>query len=302
MSMKFPPDFDPFYPITQTRNFDDILFGIVSIKDRKNLPNSENHPLNLSAIWEIPHKLGDEIRWQFDAIAKGGILEGQIDNGAHLLNREKIYIGKNSRIFPGAVLNAENGQIYISKNVTIEPNAVLTGPLFIGENSVIRAGSQISECSIGQVCKIGGEVAETIIQGYTNKQHSGFLGHAVIGEWCNLGADTTNSDLKNNYSNIIVRGVDTGSQFVGLMMGDHCKTAIGTLFNTGTVVGVGSLLFGKGLLPKEIAPFSWGTSRKWASFEQFLETAKTAMARRSVEMTKEEEMRLRENFNQPLEF
>ncbi|MBC8455929.1 hypothetical protein H8D59_01655 [bacterium] len=296
MSIKFPPDFDPFYPITQTRKFDDILFGIVPIKERENLPNSENNPLNLNAIWEIPHKLGDEIRWQFDALGKGRILEGQIDNGAHLLNRGKIYIGKNARIFPGAVLNAENGPIYISENVIIEPNAVLTGPLFIGGNSLIRSCSQISECSIGQVCKIGGEVAETMIQGYTNKQHSGFLGHAVIGEWCNLGADTTNSDLKNNYSNIIVRGVDTGSQFVGLMMGDHCKTAIGTLFNTGTVVGVGSLLFGKGLLPNEIKPFSWGTTRKWASFEQFLETAKIVMARRNVAMSAEEEKTLREIF------
>jgi len=298
MSVNFSPDFDPFYPITQTRKFEDILFGIVPIKEREHLPSSADNPLELDAIWEIPHKLGNEICWQFDVLNKGGILEGHIKNGVHLLGQDSIFIGKNSRIFPGTVLNAENGPIYISENVIIEPNAILNGPLFIGKNSTIRACAQISECSIGPVCKIGGEVTETMIQGYTNKQHDGFLGHAVVGAWCNFGAGTTNSDLKNDYSNIVVRGIDTGSKFVGLMMGDHCKTAIGTLFNTGTVVGTGSLLFGKGLLPNEIQSFSWGTTRKWANFEQFLRTAKTVMERRNVNMSRREEDLLRTIFNE----
>jgi UDP-N-acetylglucosamine diphosphorylase/glucosamine-1-phosphate N-acetyltransferase len=152
------------------------------------------------------------------------------------------------------------------------------------------------------MCKVGGEVEGSIFQGYSNKQHDGFLGHSYICEWVNLGADTNNSDLKNNYGNVKVyvdgKIVDTGHQFVGLFMGDHSKAGINTMFNTGTVVGVSSNVFGAGFPPKFIPSFSWGGADKMIEYdiEKAVETAKAVMKRRDIKMTKEYETLLRKIF------
>ena len=152
----------------------------------------------------------------------------------------------------------KKARIYISKNAMIMPNAVIGGPAFVGENSVIKISAKIYEnTTIGETCKVGGEVEESIIHAYSNKQHEGFIGHSYVGEWVNIGADSNNSDLKNDYGNVKVYNdgalVDTGSQFVGLIMGDHSKCGINSMFNTGTVVDVFCNLFGAGNPP--------GTSR-----------------------------------------
>ncbi|MEJ2637882.1 MAG: hypothetical protein P8184_21680 [Calditrichia bacterium] len=163
-------------------------------------------------------------------------------------------------------------------------------------STAIKIGAKIYEgTSVGEVCKVGGEVEESIFQSYSNKQHDGFLGHAYIGEWVNLGADTNNSDLKNNYGNVKVNFggamVDSGSMFVGLAMGDHSKSGINTMFNTGTVVGPMSNIFGSGFPPKYIAPFSWGGAEQMVEheLEKALETARLVMQRRGKQLTPEYE-------------
>lgn len=238
-------------------------------------------------IWQLIEENGPEIVADFKRQVQAGI-HGTVDEGVHLLKAEEIYIGEGSRIKPGVVIDAEHGPVWIAENVTVMPNAVLEGPLYIGPNCTIKIAAKIYEnTSIGPWCKIGGELEESILQGYSNKQHDGFLGHAYLGSWVNLGADTNNSDLKNNYGIItaLVNGepVNTGSQFVGLMMGDHSKSAINMMFNTGTIVGVNSNIFCSGMPPKFVPSFSWGgdTSTVYG-FDKAVEVAAAVMKRRKV--------------------
>ena len=227
-------------------------------------------------------------------------IEGKLHDGVHLVNESSIAVGKNSVIKPGVVLDAEHGPVIIGDNVTIMPNAVVEGPCYIGDRSVIKVGAKIYEStSIGPVCKVGGEVEASIVHRYSNKQHDGFLGHSYIGEWCNLGADTNTSDLKNNYGNVKMdvngKEIDTGSLFVGLMMGDHSKSGINTMFNTGTTVGVSSNVFGAGFPPKTIPSFAWveGKDVQGYRLDKAIEVARTVMARRKVTMTENYEKLLK---------
>jgi UDP-N-acetylglucosamine diphosphorylase/glucosamine-1-phosphate N-acetyltransferase len=204
---------------------------------------------------------------------------------------------------PGVVLDAEGGPIYIGKKAKVFPNAVIEGPAFIGDGSMIKIGAKIYEnTSIGEVCKVGGEVEGSIIHSYSNKQHDGFLGHAYLGMWVNLGADTNNSDLKNNYGSVrvMINGeeVNSGSMFVGLTMGDHSKAGINTMFNTGTVVGVSSNVFGAGFPPKYIPSFAWGGAEGIETYDiaRALEVAQRVMGRRKMQLSGAEEKVLREVF------
>jgi UDP-N-acetylglucosamine diphosphorylase/glucosamine-1-phosphate N-acetyltransferase len=213
-----------------------------------------------------------------------------VSKGVHLLGRSDIYIGEGARVSPGVVLDAEEGPIYIGKQARVFPQATIIGPVSVGEKSWIKVGAQIYEhTSIGPLSKVGGEVEGTIIHGYSNKQHGGFLGHAYVGAWVNLGADTNNSDLKNNYGNVRVtmgdKQIDTGMQFVGLTMGDHSKSAINSMFNTGTVVGASSNIFGSGFPPKYVPSFSWGAAGETFttfSVDKAIEVAKRVMSRRGI--------------------
>jgi UDP-N-acetylglucosamine diphosphorylase/glucosamine-1-phosphate N-acetyltransferase len=200
-------------------------------------------------------------------------------------------------------LDASKGPIYIGKNAHIMSHAVVQGPSFIGEGSIIKMHAAIyHNTSIGEVCKVGGEVEESIIHSYSNKQHEGFLGHAYLGSWVNIGASTNNSDLKNNYANVDVyingKHIDSGSQFVGLIMGDHSKTAINTMFNTGTVVGVSCNIFGAGFPAKYIPSFTWGGSDFLRTYHitKSLEVAKIVMKRRGIELSETEEKLLESVF------
>jgi UDP-N-acetylglucosamine diphosphorylase/glucosamine-1-phosphate N-acetyltransferase len=242
--------------------------------------------------WDLIDRNGAEIARDFIKLRGNNNGDRKIHPGAHLLNPENIYIGKNAQILPGVVLDAESGPIWIDENVKIMPNAVIKGPVAIGKSSLVKIGAKIYEnTSVGPVCKVGGEVEETIIQEYSNKQHDGFLGHSYLGAWINIGADTNNSDLKNNYGEISVylndRNVETGKRFLGLIMGDHSKTAINTMFNTGTVVGVSSNIFGAGFPPKFIPSFSWGGSdgMREYNFDKAIEVAEIVMNRRKVPFT-----------------
>ncbi len=243
--------------------------------------------------WDLISNNGEQILsdFVFHKTKKKNIY-GKVYEGAVLLNEKDIFIGEDSVIKPGVVIDAEEGPVYIGKNVKVMPNAVIVGPCFVGDNSIIKIAAKVYEnTSIGEFCKVGGEVEGSIIHSYANKQHDGFLGHSYISPWCNLGADTNNSDLKNNYGNIKViindKQVDSGKMFVGLVMGDHSKTSINTMFNTGTVCGVASNVFGSGFPPKYIPSFAWGGPDSMTTYNlnNGIDVAKKVMARRKVEFT-----------------
>ncbi|MFQ5863725.1 MAG: putative sugar nucleotidyl transferase, partial [bacterium] len=188
----------------------------------------EIHAEIINYPWDLINKNEKEIEHDFNYLDLGGQIQGEISEHAALLTEQRIYIGQNSKIKPGVVLDAAQGPVYIGNNTTVMPNAVIVGPAFVGDNSTIKIGARIYEgTSIGEVCKVGGEIERSIIHSYSNKQHEGFLGHAYLGQRINLGADTNNSDLKNNFGTVKVyvdgKWVDSGSQFVGLFMGDHSK-------------------------------------------------------------------------------
>lgn len=245
--------------------------------------------------WDLVHSNGEQLVNDFNHVAadrKTDKSKVKIYGGVTLINEENIFIDEGAVIKPGAVLDAEDGPIFIGKNVLVYPNATIEGPVFIGDNSKIKMGATIyKKVSIGKTCKVGGEVEDSIIHGFSNKQHEGFLGHSYLGSWVNIGAGSNNSDLKNNYGSIkvVINGeqIESGLQFVGLTMGDHSKCAIGTQFNTGTVVGVSSNIYGAGFPPKYIPSFSWGGAEALTTYdlEKSIEVAERVMARRSITLT-----------------
>ena len=256
--------------------------------------------------WDLVTRNADQITADFKCLVDDSkeMQNGTIYDGVTLVNRENIYVARGAKIKPGVVIDAEEGPVYIDEKATLLPNVVIEGPCFIGKGSKIKTGAKIYEgTSIGPVCKVGGEVEESIIHSYSNKQHDGFLGHAYLAPWVNLGADTNNSDLKNNYGNVKVtindEVIDSGSMFVGLTMGDHSKSGINTMFNTGTVVGVSSNVFGSGFPDKYIPSFSWGGCESSTTYrlDKCLEVAKRVMARRDIELSPDDETVFRHVFD-----
>ncbi|MDO9512936.1 MAG: GlmU family protein [Bacteroidales bacterium] len=247
-------------------------------------------------IWDLVARNPIQIENDFKLEPGIGFISGNVYEGAYLVEPRQIYIAEGANIYPGAVIVAENGPVYIDKGAKIYPNTFIEGPAFIGENSSIKAGAKIyGGTSIGEVCKIGGEVECSIIHSFSNKQHEGFLGHSYLGKWVNLGADTNNSDLKNNYSPVTSfadgKEINTGLQFVGLCMADHSKTGINTMFNTGTVAGVFCNIFGSDFPSKNIPDFSWGGAQGFIAHEatKAIETARKVMERRKKILSKTEE-------------
>jgi UDP-N-acetylglucosamine diphosphorylase/glucosamine-1-phosphate N-acetyltransferase len=255
--------------------------------------------------WELIHQNGAQLISDFNIVTDGKPqVLGRVHEGAHLLNPSQIHIAGGAKVNPGVVLDAEEGPIYISKDVNIMPNAVIRGPAFVGENSVVKISSKIYEnTTVGETCKVGGEVEESIIHAHSNKQHEGFLGHSYLGEWVNIGADSNSSDLKNDYGSVKVYNdgalVDTGSQFVGLIMGDHSKCGINSMFNTGTVVSVFCNLFGAGTPPKYVPAFAWGGADGLVAYkiEKAIEVARKVMSRRKIELSSGEEQLFKTVFN-----
>jgi len=242
--------------------------------------------------WDLVGANAREIEADFHRLARPGKIEGAVHPSAVIENPENVYVAADAVVQPGAVLLAGSGPIFIGAGAVVMAGAVIEGPASIGPQSRIKPRAYIGEgTTVGPVCKVGGEVEQSIIQALTNKQHDGFLGHSYLGAWCNLGAGTTTSDLKNNYSTVRVsvdgREVDTGRLFAGLVMGDHSKSAIGTMFNTGTAVGVGANIFGGEFPPKDIPSFVWGGARGLAEhdFDKFCQTAERIMARRQKALT-----------------
>lgn len=239
--------------------------------------------------WELVHfnRAAIEADWRLAGL-KG---TSTTDPGVHLLNPGEIHVGGGSRIKPCVVIDAEDGPVWIGANVTVQPHAYIQGPCYIGNNSLIQPGAVIREgCAFGPRCKVGGEVEASIMHGFSNKQHDGFLGHAYLGSWINIGADCLNSDLKNTYGTIRVpingQDVETGLQFVGMLMGDFSKTGINVAFPTGAVVGVCSNVLVPSP-PKFTPSFTWLDPNGISPFDvdRALGTANKMMARRDRHVT-----------------
>ncbi len=246
----------------------------------------------IDKLWKIFQNNGNQIRSDFKLITANRKSAVISDPHVHTYNSSEIFLEEGVAL-RSAVLNAENGPIYLGKNSEVQEGAVIRGPFSLGELSIVNMGAKMKgDTTVGPHCKIGGEVSNSILFGYSNKGHDGFLGNSVLGEWCNLGADTNTSNLKNNYDNVKLwsyekKGfVDTGSTFCGLIMGDHSKCGINTMFNTGTVVGVSSNIFGAGYPRNFIPSFQWGGAAGFVTYkyEAAMETAERVMARRNIKL------------------
>lgn len=248
-------------------------------------------PVVINYRWDLYQKNHQVLELDFSLITKG--------RKSQKLSKTNTVIGDENRIFleegavvEAAVLNTKSGPIYIGKNAEIMEGAIVRGGLAMGESSVLKMGAKVyGATTLGPHCKVGGEVSNSIFQAYSNKGHDGFLGNSLVGEWCNLGADTNTSNLKNNYGKVKTysfvskKQEQTDVQFMGLTMGDHSKSGINTMFNTATVVGVSSNLFGAEFPDKYIGSFKWGTHGEVYDFNKAIESANNMMVRRNLKLS-----------------
>ncbi len=250
----------------------------------------------IDQVWRIFQFNAAQIRMDYTLLTAGRKSAGVQDKHTIVYNESNIFVEEGVSI-RAAVLNAEDGPIYLGKNSVVQEGALIKGPFALCEGSTINMGGKMKgDTTVGPFSKIGGEVSNSVIFGYSNKAHDGFLGNSVLGEWCNLGADTNTSNLKNNYENVklwnYAKGgfADTGLQFCGLMMGDHSKCGINTMFNTGTVVGVSSNIFGDGFPRNFIPSFSWGGASGFTTYqlEKAYDTAERVMERRKITLDENE--------------
>ncbi len=256
----------------------------------------------VESIWQIIKENGSILVDDFNMVDKGGLVLSNVGNNSVLTNEPDIYIGKNTQIAPFVHIDASKGPVYLGSGVEIKSHVLIEGPAFIDNGAKIYPGYIRENTSIGENCRIGGEVEGTVFLANTNKYHAGFVGHSYIGEWVNFGAMTTTSDLKNNYKEIVLDLGDcecnTGTKMLGSIIGDHCKFGIGTLINTGTIIGIGVNVVGS-KIPKRVSPFSWivDGQRDTFLFEKFLETAKIVVARRNKELLREDVSLLEQLFS-----
>ena len=261
--------------------------------------------LKVEATWDIFSKNGAAIKADFDLLTAERT-SAPIPENTVAFNPEAIFIEEGAKL-PLCVLNATDGPIYIGKNSEIMEGSMVRGPFALCEGSTLKMGTKIyGPTTVGPHSKVGGEVNNSVFFGYSNKGHDGFLGNSVIGEWCNLGADTNNSNLKNNYAEVRLWSYETenfaktGLQFCGLMMGDHSKCGINTMFNTGTVVGVSANIFGSGFPRNFIPSFSWGGAKGFTTYltSKAFEVAQVVMKRRGLELSTQDSAILEHVFEQ----
>ncbi|MFO7867807.1 MAG: GlmU family protein [Bacteroidales bacterium] len=248
--------------------------------------------LKIMYPWDIFSLNSNQIDLDFELLTKGRSSQPVSDTNT-VLCPENVFVEKGASV-ECAVLQAQNGKIYIGKDATVMEGAIIRGPFALCEHATVKMAAKVYEgTTVGPYSKIGGEVQNSVILGYSNKGHDGYLGNSVIGEWCNLGADTNNSNLKNDYSLVRAwnydshRFIQTGLQFCGLIMGDHSKTAINTMLNTGTVVGVSANIFGSGFPRNFVPSFSWGGAQGMQEYtlKRAIDVAQRVYARRGIEFT-----------------
>jgi len=253
---------------------------------------------------DLFQKNSAEIKKDFEIVTNGKTSQ-KLSQTNIIIGKNPVFVSANTKI-EAVTFNTEDGPVYIGENVVILEGSLIRGPFAALENSVVKMGAKIyGGTTLGPNSKVGGEIKETVFLGNANKGHDGYLGDSVIGEWCNLGAGTNNSNLKNNYTNVKMWHypkkdfVDTGLQFCGLIMGDHSKCGIATMFNTGTVVGVSSNIFGAGFQPKFFPSFKWG-GQKYTDyrFDKAMEVATAVMKRRNKKFDKIEQNLFQSVFEQ----
>ncbi len=261
--------------------------------------------LTVKNTWDIFSKNEEAIRQDFEFLTAGR--EGQpIPDSNKVIAPENVFIEEGATV-EFAILNASKGPIYIGKDAEIMEGSMIRGPFALCDHATIKMGAKIyGGTTVGPHSKVGGEVSNSVIFGYSNKGHDGFIGNTVLGEWCNLGADTNTSNLKNNYAPVRLWSYETegfaktGLQFCGLMMGDHSKCGINTMFNTGTVVGVNANIFGGGFPRNFIPSYSWGGSGGFTTYltKKAFEVCKVVMARRKEEFTEQDKAILEHIFEE----
>ncbi|CAM1371395.1 GlmU family protein [Tenacibaculum xiamenense] len=245
--------------------------------------------IQIKNTWDIFSLNAEAIRADFDLITEGRKSQ-PIPETVNCINRDDIFIEEGAEI-TFATLNASKGPIYIGKNALVMEGCMIRGAFAMGESSVLKMGAKIyGATTLGPYCKVGGEINNSVLFEHSNKGHDGYLGNSVLGEWCNIGADTNNSNLKNNYAEVRLwnyetgRFAKTGLQFCGLMMGDHSKCGINTMFNTGTVIGVSANIFGSGFPRNFVPSFSWGGASGFTEYKtnKVFEVAEVVMKRRGI--------------------
>ena len=292
--------------------YNEVLIAFFSLSDVETIDfelfykiNLNEEPIIIKNTWDIFSNNGIALQRDYEKITEGR-KSLPIPDSVNVVNPEQIFIEEGATL-NFVTINASKGPVYIGKNSEIMEGSIIRGPLALCEGAVLKLGTKIyGPTTVGPYSKVGGEVNNSVISGYSNKGHDGFLGNSVIGEWCNLGADTNTSNLKNNYAEVRLwdyesgRFASTGLQFCGLMMGDHSKCAINTMFNTGTVVGVCANIFGSGFPRNFIPSFSWGGSQGFTTYltSKAFEVAKIVMSRRNIEFTEQDEYILTTIFNQ----
>lgn len=251
--------------------------------------------LRIEHTWDIFSKNDVALREDFELITEGRYSQ-PIPKSVNVISSENIFIEEGAKL-EFVTLNASTGPIYIGKNSEIMEGSVIRGPFALCDHGRVKLATKVyGATTVGPHSVIGGEVNNSVLFGYSNKGHDGFLGNSVLGEWCNIGADSNNSNLKNNYEEVKLWSYETegfaktGLQFCGLMMGDHSKCGINTMFNTGTVVGVSANIFGSGFPRNFVPSFSWGGASGFTTYmtNKAFQTAKIVMARRQVEFTEED--------------
>ena len=289
-----------FFSLSDVETIDFELFYKINLNEE---------PIIIKNTWDIFSNNGIALQRDYEKITEGR-KSLPIPDSVNVVNPEQIFIEEGA-ILNFVTINASKGPVYIGKNSEIMEGSIIRGPLALCEGAVLKLGTKIyGPTTVGPYSKVGGEVNNSVISGYSNKGHDGFLGNSVIGEWCNLGADTNTSNLKNNYAEVRLwdyesgRFASTGLQFCGLMMGDHSKCAINTMFNTGTVVGVCANIFGSGFPRNFVPSFSWGGSQGFTTYltSKAFEVAKIVMSRRNIEFTEQDEYILTTIFNQTEDF
>jgi UDP-N-acetylglucosamine diphosphorylase/glucosamine-1-phosphate N-acetyltransferase len=241
----------------------------------------------LGEVWDLVGQLVEQL---CDDIPEVAATPSKPGDRATIIGEFAVYCDPDAHIEPFVILDASAGPILIRRGATISSFSRIVGPCYIGENATV-VGDAVRACSIGEMCKVRGEISNSVMLGYSNKGHTGFVGHSYIGRWVNLGAGTTTSNLKNTYGKVQMwtpSGMrDSGAQFLGTMFGDHGKTGIGTMLTTGTVLGAGANVFGQGTASKYVPPFAWGNGEPYGTYEieKFIEVASRMMTRRHVELT-----------------
>ena len=252
-------------------------------------PTEQVAAMLVDRLWDVVADLPARIEHDVLAMAHLGEQDGaRVHDGAHVVGPRDVFLGPGCTVRAGAVVDASDGPVHLAAGVTVESNAVLRGPLFLGEQTVVKALARVDGSAAGAQCRVGGEVHESSLHSFSSKGHDGYLGNSALGRWVNLGAATDTSNLKNDYGEVTlfdaVAGdfVASGRQFLGLVMGDHSKCAIHTAFSTGTVVGVFANVFGGGVPPRHVPSFSWGGAEGLVPYriDKALRVAEAVMTRR----------------------